>query len=48
MGVSGPRSELVFLYDKVYEGWMGFQFTFVHKGVLVIAHGCTKICEWYL
>ena len=32
MGPSGPYFELIFLGDIVYEGWMGFQFPFVHKG----------------
>ena len=48
MGLNGPCFELIFLDDTVYEGWMGFQFTFVHKGVLVITQDCTKISEWYL
>ena len=33
MGPSGPRFELLFLDDMVYEGQMSFQFTFVHKGI---------------
>ena len=36
MGPNGPRSKLIFLDDMIYKGWMGFQFTFVHMGVLVI------------
>ena len=36
MGPNGPHSELIFLDGMVYEGWMGFQFTFVHKDVLII------------
>ena len=36
MDLSSPQSELIFLDGMVYEGWMGFQFTFVHMGVLVI------------
>ena len=27
--------ELMFLDDMVYKGWMGFQFTYVHKSVFV-------------
>ena len=34
---NGPCFELIFLVNMAYEGWMGFQFTFVHKGFLVIA-----------
>ena len=48
MGPNGSHFKLIFLDDIVYEGWMGFLFTFVHKGVLVIMQGCTGISEWYL
>ena len=48
MGLSGPHSELIFLDDTVYEGWMSFQFTFVHKGIFVIVQGCIGMSEWYL
>ena len=48
MGPNGPRSKLIFFDDMIYEGWMGFQFTFMYKGVLVIMQGCTRISEWYL
>ena len=48
MGLSGPHSELIFFDDTVYEGWMSFQFTFVHKGVLVITQCYTRISEWYV
>ena len=44
----GSHSELIFLDDTIYEGWMDFQFTFVYKGVLVIMEGCTGISEWYI
>ena len=47
MGPSGSGFELIFLIGMAYESWMGFQFTFVHKGVLVM-QGCTRISEWYL
>ena len=48
MGPNGPYFELIFLDDTVYEGWMRFQFIFVHKGVLVIIQGYIGISEWYL
>ena len=45
MGPNGPRSELIYLVSTNYEDQVDFRFTFVHKGVLVIAQGCTKISE---
>ena len=36
MGHSGPSSKLLFLIGTTYEDWMGFQFTFVPKSILVI------------
>ena len=48
MGPSDPCSKLIFLGGTVYKGWMGFQFTFMHKGILVITQGCIRISEWYL
>ena len=48
MGPSGLHSELIFFDDMIYKGWMGFQFAFMHKGVLVIMQGCTRISEQYL
>ena len=48
MGPNGPYFELIFLDDTVYEGWMGYQFTSMHKDVLVIRQGCTRISEWYV
>ena len=36
MGPSGPRSELIYLVGTDCEGQIGFKFTFVHKGILVI------------
>ena len=48
MSPNDPHFELIFFDDIVYEDWMSFQFTFVHKGVLVIVQGCTRISKWYL
>ena len=48
MGHGGPRSKPIFLDDMVYEGWISFQFTFVHKGIFVSMKGCIGISEWYL
>ena len=31
-----PHSELIYLVGMGYEGRIGYRFTFVHKGVLVI------------
>ena len=45
MGSNGPHVELIFLDDLVYDSWMGLQFTFVQKGVLVMTQGCTMIIE---
>ena len=36
MGPSGPHSKLIYYDGMVYEGWIGFYFICVHKGVLVI------------
>ena len=36
MGTSGPHSKLIYLVGIGYEGQIGFRFTFVYKGVLVI------------
>ena len=33
------------LDDMVYKGWIDSWFTFVHKGVLVIAKGCIGVSE---
>ena len=41
MGPNDSRSELIFLDDTVYEGYISFQLTFMFKGVLVITQGCT-------
>ena len=45
MGLNGFHYKLIFLVGTTYEGWMTFQFTFVHKGILVIMQGCTKVSE---
>ena len=45
MGPSGPRFELIYLVGTNYEGRIGFRFTFVHKDILVITQGCTKVSE---
>ena len=36
MGVNGPRFELIYHDDMVYEGWIGSRSIIIHKGVLVI------------
>ena len=36
MGPNVPRCELIFLDGIDYKGLISFQFTFVHKGILVI------------
>ena len=45
MGPSGHRSELIYLVGMDYKGQIGFRFTFVHKGVLVIMQGYTRVSE---
>ena len=45
MGLSGPHSELIYLVGMDYEGWIGSRFTFMHKGVLIITQGCTRVSE---
>ena len=45
MGPNGPHSELIYLVDTDYESEIGFRFTFVHKGVLVITQGCIELSE---
>ena len=37
--------EFIYLDDMVYKGWIDSWFTFVHKGVLVIAKGCIGVSE---
>ena len=45
MGPNGPRSKFIYLVGMDYEGRIGFRFTFVHKGFLVITQGCTGVSE---
>ena len=45
MGPNGLRFDLIYLVGMDYEGRIGFMFTFVHKGVLVITQGCTMVSE---
>ena len=45
MGPYGPRYELIYLVGTDYEGWIGYRFTFVHKGVLVITQVCIRVNE---
>ena len=45
MGLNGPHSKLIYLIVMDYEGWIGYKFTFVHKGILVITQGCIRVSE---
>ena len=45
MGPSGPRFELIYFVDTDYAEQIGFRFTFVHKGFLIIMEGCTGVSE---
>ena len=45
MGPSGPYSKLIYLVGMGYEGRIGFRFTFVHKGILVIMQGYIGVSE---
>ena len=45
MGPNGPRFELIYLVGLDYEGQIGSKFTYVHKSVLVITQGCTRVSE---
>ena len=42
MGLSGPRFELIYYDDTIYEGWIDSTFILVHKDVLIITQGCTR------
>ena len=42
MGSGGHHFELIYHDDTVYEGWIDFKFTLIHKDVLVITYGNTK------
>ena len=45
MGLSDPRSELIYLVGIGYEGRIDSTFTFMHKGVLIITQGCIRVSE---
>ena len=45
IGPNSPYSELIYLVDMGYEGQIGYRFTFVHKGVLVITQVCIGVSE---
>ena len=45
MSPSGPHSMLIYLVGMDYESQIGFRFTFVHKGVLVITEVVTGVSE---
>ena len=45
MGPNGPRSKLIYLVGTDYESRIGSKFTFVHKGILIIMQGCTRVSE---
>ena len=36
MSLISPRFKLIYHDDIIYEGWIGYRFTLMHKGVLVI------------
>ena len=42
MGPSSLCFKLIYHGDTVYEGWIDFKFTLIHKDVLVITYGNTK------
>ena len=42
MGPNGPRFELIYHDDIVYEGWINSRFILVYKGILVILNGCIE------
>ena len=45
MGPSDPRFELIYLIDIGYKGRIGSRFTFMHKDILIIMQGCTRVSE---
>ena len=45
MGSSGPRSELTYFVGMDYKGRIGFRFTLVHNGILVIMQGYKGVSE---
>ena len=36
MSLSGPHYEFIYHDGTVYEGWIGYRFIIVYKGILVI------------
>ena len=40
MSHSSPYSKLIYHDDMVYEDWIDFKFTLMHKDTLVIMQGC--------
>ena len=45
MGPNGPSFKLIYLVGTDYESRIGSKFTFVHKGILIIMQGCTRVSE---
>ena len=45
MGPNGPHPKLIYLIVMDYEGRIGYKFTFVHKGILVITQDCIRVSE---
>ena len=45
MSPNGPRSELIYLVGIGYEGRIGSWFTFMHKSILIIMQGYTRVIE---
>ena len=45
MSPSGPCSELIYLVDMGYEGRTSSWFPFMHKGILIIMQGYTRVIE---
>ena len=42
---NGLRFELKYHDGMIYEGWIFSKFIVVHKGILVITQGCTRVYE---
>ena len=45
MGPSSPYFKLIYLVGMNYEVWIDSKFTFVHKGILLIMQGCSRVSE---
>ena len=45
MGLSNPRSKLIYHDDTIFKSWIDYLFIHVHKSVLVIMQGCTRDSE---